>query len=253
MAYRLPDARHVPHISKVAGTAQHSEVWVAIVHGAYFYRDGGFRKCHVVHLLPLWPIIDTLSTFRDICRSVAGRAYRKLPSGPASQSTRSSNVPKIYRLKPTVCAAPPHPRRSVRVSALSAVQEEALLLEHEKTFTYGKEFAMTVNVTEAANGDQTVYIETDYPSANLILHWGVQGGRSYTGGWRLPDHRPKDTIQYKDRALQTSFKCGPAHCSCSLLITPYITAQRAATGHWLRPRCPTLYGKIAILISLFCN
>ena len=124
-----------------------------------------------------------------------------------------------YRICPTLCAAPPHPRSSVRVSALSAIQEEDLLLEHKKMFTYGKEFAMTVNVTEAANGDQTVYIETDYPSANLILHWGVQGGRSYTGGWRLPDHRPKDTIQYKDRALQTSFKCDTAHLHPVLLHT----------------------------------
>lgn len=124
-----------------------------------------------------------------------------------------------YRICPTLCAAPPHPRSSVRVSALSAIQEEDLLLEHKKMFTYGKEFAMTVNVTEAANGDQTVYIETDYPSANLILHWGVQGGRSYTGGWRLPDHRPKDTIQYKDRALQTSFKCDSAHLHPVLLHT----------------------------------
>jgi hypothetical protein len=100
-------------------------------------------------------------------------------------------------------------RVNVRAAALSTVEEDPLLLEHEKTFPYAKgQFNMTVKVTEAASGAQTVYIDTDYPSANLILHWGVQGGRNYKGGWRLPDARPKNTIQYKDRALQTSFRYG---------------------------------------------
>lgn len=84
----------------------------------------------------------------------------------------------------------------------------ANLLEHNKTFTYGKgEFKLHANVTENANGAQALHLETDYPSAsNLILHWGVQGGKNYYGGWRLPDERPPNTIQYKDRALQTSWR-----------------------------------------------
>lgn len=158
-------------------------------------------------ILPSWSEIDTLPTCCDLCRSTAASGCRKLRYGTANTLNEGHARTTTYQLSPTLCAAPPHSRSSVRMSALSAMQEEALLLEHEKTFTYGKEFAMTVKVTEAVNGDQTVFIETDYPSANLILHWGVQGGRSWTGGWRLPDHRPKDTIEYKDRALQTSFKC----------------------------------------------
>jgi hypothetical protein len=149
-----------------------------------------------------------LPKHRDPCRSVARRCI-KLPVGISNKNYNRHHAAirtTTYHLSPTVSPYYAHSRSCVRTAALSALQEKALLLQHEKTFTYGKEFSMTVKVTEAANGDQTVYIETDYPSANLILHWGVQGGRSYTGGWRLPDHRPKDTIQYKDRALQTSFK-----------------------------------------------
>ncbi len=41
----------------------------------------------------------------------------------------------------------------------------------------------------------------------LLLHWGVEGGRKYKGGWRLPGDscRPDGTVQYKNRALQTPF------------------------------------------------
>ena len=45
----------------------------------------------------------------------------------------------------------------------------------------------------------------------LLLHWGVEGGADYKGGWRLPgtDVWPEGTVQYKDRALQTPWRCGP--------------------------------------------
>mmetsp|Transcript_39261 Transcript_39261/g.92974 ORF Transcript_39261/g.92974 Transcript_39261/m.92974 type:complete len:1415 (-) Transcript_39261:222-4466(-) len=45
-------------------------------------------------------------------------------------------------------------------------------------------------------------------SAKLLLHWGVEGGKDYKGGWRLPGEecRPPDTVQYKDRALQSPFQ-----------------------------------------------
>lgn len=44
-------------------------------------------------------------------------------------------------------------------------------------------------------------------AGKLLLHWGVEGGKNYKGGWRLPDRRPEGTVQYKDRALQTPWRC----------------------------------------------
>ena len=37
------------------------------------------------------------------------------------------------------------------------------------------------------------------------MHWGVEGGRDYKEGWRLPSQpvRPEGTVEYKKRALQT--------------------------------------------------
>lgn len=109
------------------------------------------------------------------------------------------------------------PRQTVCRAAVvdEAELTDKVLLEHNKTFTYGKGlFKLHAHVVEIASGAQTLHLETDYPSAsNLILHWGVQGGKNYFGGWRLPDERPPNTIQYKDRALQTAWKC--------VLITKY--------------------------------
>jgi hypothetical protein len=91
-----------------------------------------------------------------------------------------------------------------------AMEREPALLEHSKKFMYGKgAFELTIMVREKGNGDQAVRLETQHPSNNLILHWGVQGGRNYKGGWRLPGQRPKDTVQYKERALQTLWQCAP--------------------------------------------
>jgi hypothetical protein len=55
---------------------------------------------------------------------------------------------------------------------------------------------------------QILTIKTDVEAGRLLLHWGVEGGKNYKGGWRLPDlHcRPDGTQQYKDRALQTPFR-----------------------------------------------
>lgn len=51
-------------------------------------------------------------------------------------------------------------------------------------------------------------METNYESPQLILHWGLVGGKGYKGGWRLPEKhsRPEGTVQYKNRALQTMFQ-----------------------------------------------
>lgn len=96
----------------------------------------------------------------------------------------------------------------LRAPRAVALEEPPALLEHTKTFKYGKgQFEISIAVTEAANGDQRVHLQTDHPSQNLILHWGVQGGKNYKGGWRLPGQRPPQTVQYKERALQTSWQC----------------------------------------------
>jgi hypothetical protein len=66
-------------------------------------------------------------------------------------------------------------------------------------------------VTLEEGGDnQRVRLSTTLPG-KLLLHWGVEGGADYKGGWRLPgtDVWPEGTVQYKDRALQTPWRCGP--------------------------------------------
>jgi alpha-glucan,water dikinase len=67
-------------------------------------------------------------------------------------------------------------------------------------------FSLNVKVTEEDGGAQVASISTNAPG-KLLLHWGVEGGRGYKGGWRLPGggSRPDGTVEYKKRALQTPF------------------------------------------------
>ena len=64
-----------------------------------------------------------------------------------------------------------------------------------------------VLVDQDGSGSQHVVVHTDHPG-KLLLHWGVEGGSNYKGGWRLPGNtaRPEGTMEYKSRALQTPFK-----------------------------------------------
>jgi len=66
-----------------------------------------------------------------------------------------------------------------------------------------------VRLEEGEGGDQRVRLWTTHPG-RLVLHWGVEGGRDYRGGWRLPGREawPEGTVQYKERALQTNWRCG---------------------------------------------
>lgn len=76
-----------------------------------------------------------------------------------------------------------------------------------KKFVLPKNAMITVEVS--AEGDaQVIRAVTNLEAGRLLLHWGLEGGRDYKGGWRLPgeDARPDGTRQYKDRALQTPFK-----------------------------------------------
>jgi hypothetical protein len=65
--------------------------------------------------------------------------------------------------------------------------------------------------------DQIIDLKTDLEAGRLLLHWGVEGGRNYKGGWRLPggECRPEGTQQYKDRALQTPFRYASSSLSCT--------------------------------------
>ncbi len=64
-----------------------------------------------------------------------------------------------------------------------------------------------VDVYESEGG-QLITLTTNVEAGRLLLHWGVEGGKNYKGGWRLPDGScwPDGTKQYKDRALQTPFR-----------------------------------------------
>ena len=66
--------------------------------------------------------------------------------------------------------------------------------------------SLQVFVDQSDNGDQTIKVSTDHPG-KLLLHWGVEGGADYQGGWRLPGEQaqPQGTVAYKNRALQTPF------------------------------------------------
>lgn len=75
---------------------------------------------------------------------------------------------------------------------------------------------------------QIITIKTGVEAGRLLLHWGVEGGKNYKGGWRLPDNpcRPDGTQQYKDRALQTPFRWvgGPLYKDCSAAVATSRTA-----------------------------
>ena len=61
---------------------------------------------------------------------------------------------------------------------------------------------------EEEGDSQRVRLSSTLPG-RLLLHWGVEGGADYQGGWRLPGTNawPEGTVRYKDRALQTPWKC----------------------------------------------
>lgn len=78
---------------------------------------------------------------------------------------------------------------------------------YDRTFTISGGFQLDVKITASGDGTQEAVLSTNAPG-RLLLHWGVEGGKGYKGGWRLPgdSSRPEDTIEYKKRALQTPFK-----------------------------------------------
>ncbi|KAK9816496.1 hypothetical protein WJX72_001009 [[Myrmecia] bisecta] len=95
-------------------------------------------------------------------------------------------------------------RRQVQVHAAAAPPVTKV---YEKEYTLASSNKLKVVVDEGEDNEQRVFLQTDHPG-RLILHWGVEGGRNYKGGWRLPGDgsRPEGTVQYKERALQTPWK-----------------------------------------------
>ncbi|KAJ9505372.1 hypothetical protein QJQ45_028079, partial [Haematococcus lacustris] len=97
--------------------------------------------------------------------------------------------------------------RDVRAAAVAAPNAEAVTVV-DQTFIMPKGNApVQVTVAQHDNGAQTVRVVTPLQAGRLLLHWGVEGGKDYKGGWRLPapSCRPEGTKQYKDRALQSPF------------------------------------------------
>ena len=89
---------------------------------------------------------------------------------------------------------------------------------------------------EEEGDSQRVRLSSTLPG-KLLLHWGVEGGADYQGGWRLPGQAawPEGTVQYKDRALQTPWKCGRSSLPLAMLApasavdsAPAVWAGRAA-------------------------
>lgn len=78
---------------------------------------------------------------------------------------------------------------------------------YDRTLKLKGGFSLDVKITEEDDGATQVAIISTNAPGKLLLHWGVEGGRGYKGGWRLPggSSRPEGTVEYKKRALQTPF------------------------------------------------
>lgn len=111
----------------------------------------------------------------------------------------------------------------MRVQAVAAPAQTEVAFE--RTLPLGP---ANVNMqVSASDDDQTITISTTLPG-RLVLHWGVEGGRDYRGGWRLPGEpcQPEGTVNYKNRALQTPFRsangnglqarAAQGRCACSV-------------------------------------
>jgi alpha-glucan,water dikinase len=86
---------------------------------------------------------------------------------------------------------------------------------YDHTFKLKGGFSLDVKITEEDDGGTQAAVISTNASGKLLLHWGVEGGRGYKGGWRLPGRssRPEGTVEYKKRALQTPFTSPQASSS----------------------------------------
>lgn len=93
----------------------------------------------------------------------------------------------------------------MRAVAAPEAQERVTPVAWESSLPLGPgNVSMQVAVKD---DEQRVTIATSLPG-RLLLHWGVEGGKNYSGGWRLPGDRwrPDGSVNYKNRALQSPFQ-----------------------------------------------
>ncbi|KAG1681344.1 hypothetical protein FOA52_007392 [Chlamydomonas sp. UWO 241] len=118
-----------------------------------------------------------------------------------SSSTPGPGGAAVGRVRPTTRGTVP-PGAVANPDAPSQVAEKSFQLRN------GANVWLTLGTTDS--GDQSLRMVTDLDAGKLLLHWGVEGGKDYKGGWRLPGDgvRPAGTVAYKDRALQSPWKRG---------------------------------------------
>ncbi|KAF8067212.1 R1 [Scenedesmus sp. PABB004] len=138
-----------------------------------------------------------------VLRLPGGRARR----GAASAASRPGLPRGTGRHGPAPGLGGRAGRVGLRVQAVAATERPAKVVE--QTFDLPRGSSIKVTVMADSEG-QEIELRTDVEAGRLLLHWGVEGGKDYKAGWRLPGakFRPEGTQQYKDRALQTPFKNG---------------------------------------------
>ncbi|PNW80482.1 hypothetical protein CHLRE_07g319300v5 [Chlamydomonas reinhardtii] len=134
----------------------------------------------------------------------APRPFRRqrIPLPGVSSACSSGRFVSGARLNGCSSARPQ--RDGIMASAVAAAPVFAV--QKDLALRNGARVQVTVEQTDS--NDQIISIESDVQAGRLLLHWGVEGGKDYKGGWRLPGAgaRPEGTVQYKDRALQTPFR-----------------------------------------------
>ncbi|GAB4820070.1 hypothetical protein N2152v2_007116 [Parachlorella kessleri] len=92
------------------------------------------------------------------------------------------------------------------VTAVAAPEAPSSTDTFQQQYRLPNNTSVKVEVQNPTGDEQLITVSTDR-QGRILLHWGVEGGENYKGGWRLPGDsvRPADTANYKNRALQTPF------------------------------------------------
>eukprot|EP00884_Botryococcus_braunii_P013250 jgi/Botrbrau1/21926/Bobra.0249s0050.1 len=127
------------------------------------------------------------------------RSYRNRWQGSFSNGARVLRGQRPFKghIKPS------NPHFAVKAVAAPEAPD---VTAFQKDFPLGSSHSITVVVEDWKDNTQVVVLATDRPG-RLLLHWGVEGGKDYKGGWVLPgpEAHPPGTVNYKNRALQTPF------------------------------------------------
>ncbi|KAL4422809.1 hypothetical protein ABPG75_009006 [Micractinium tetrahymenae] len=121
----------------------------------------------------------------------------------------SRALPRLAGLLRPAAARHARPQRAARpatVRAFTTTEQRVAAGAWEQQLPLGP--GATVIVQVSTTGDEQRVTVATNRQGRLLLHWGVEGGKGYKGGWRLPDERcrPEGTVMYKNRALQTPFR-----------------------------------------------